>query len=67
MESGLNLMKEQHIQLSINGNQVQKGSLKEMSWSADELISKLADWAPIREGDILFTGTPSGVGPLNTC
>ena len=53
-------------ELSINGNQVQKGSLKEMSWSADELISKLADWAPIREGDILFTGTPSGVGPLNT-
>ena len=51
--------------LSINGDQIQKGSLNEMSWSAQELISKLADWAPIREGDILFTGTPSGVGPLN--
>ena len=52
-------------ELSINGDQVQKGSLNEMSWSAEELISKLADWAPIHEGDILFTGTPSGVGPLN--
>ena len=29
------------------------------------LIAKLANWAPIREGDILFTGTPSGVGPLS--
>jgi len=52
-------------QLEINGNQVQSGSLEEMSWTASELISKLADWAPISEGDILFTGTPSGVGPLN--
>ena len=52
-------------QLEINGNQVQTGSLDEMSWSASELISKLADWAPIVNGDILFTGTPSGVGPLN--
>ena len=51
--------------LEINGNTVQIGSLAEMSWSVDELISKLADWAPIRSGDILFTGTPSGVGPLN--
>ncbi|MGB1827848.1 MAG: fumarylacetoacetate hydrolase family protein [Candidatus Poseidoniaceae archaeon] len=52
-------------QLGINGDLVQIGSLKEMSWSAFELISKLADWAPISRGDILFTGTPSGVGPLN--
>ena len=51
--------------LEINENQVQTGSLEEMSWNVSELISKLADWAPIGRGDILFTGTPSGVGPLN--
>jgi fumarylpyruvate hydrolase len=51
--------------LQINGMRVQSGSLVEMSWSAEELISKLADWAPIGKGDVLFTGTPSGVGPLN--
>jgi len=50
--------------LKINGVVVQEGSLKEMSWSAEELISKLANWAPIGPGDLLFTGTPSGVGPL---
>ncbi len=51
--------------LQVNGMRVQSGFLIEMSWSAEELISKLADWAPICNGDVLFTGTPSGVGPLN--
>ena len=50
--------------LIINGNMVQRGSINEMSWNPGELIEKLANWAPIRAGDILFTGTPSGVGPL---
>ena len=50
--------------LQINGKEVQRGSLNEMSWNCEELISKLAQWAPIRPGDVLFTGTPSGVGPL---
>ena len=50
--------------LEINGNEVQRGSLAEMSWTPNQLIAKLANWATICEGDILFTGTPSGVGPL---
>jgi len=50
--------------LSINQKEVQKGSLVEMSWTPEELIDKLSSWAPIRQGDILFTGTPAGVGPL---
>ena len=50
--------------LEINGEEIQRGSLKEMSWTPDELIGKLATWAPIRKGDLLFTGTPAGVGPL---
>mgnify|MGYP001174664880 CR=1 FL=1 len=54
-----------NFQLQVNGKNVQTGFLEKMSWSVDELISKLADWAPIGRGDILFTGTPSGVGPLN--
>lgn len=51
-------------ELHINNKPVQSGSLDEMSWSVDDLLSKLADWAEIIEGDVLFTGTPSGVGPL---
>jgi len=50
--------------LIINGKMVQRGSINEMSWNPSELIEKLANWAPIKAGDILFTGTPSGVGPL---
>jgi 2-keto-4-pentenoate hydratase/2-oxohepta-3-ene-1,7-dioic acid hydratase in catechol pathway len=50
--------------LSINQEEVQRGSLSEMSWTPGELIDKLASWAPITAGDILFTGTPAGVGPL---
>ena len=51
--------------LTVNGDVKQKGSLAELSWSAEELIAKLATWANLQPGDILFTGTPSGVGPLN--
>jgi 2-keto-4-pentenoate hydratase/2-oxohepta-3-ene-1,7-dioic acid hydratase in catechol pathway len=50
--------------LSINGNEIQTGSLTQMSWTPKELIDKLSSWAPIKEGDVLFTGTPAGVGPL---
>ena len=50
--------------LKINDKEVQRGSLAEMSWTPGELIDKLSVWAPIKEGDVLFTGTPAGVGPL---
>ena len=50
--------------LAINQKEVQRGSLSEMSWTPGELIDKLSSWAPIKAGDILFTGTPAGVGPL---
>ena len=50
--------------LSINGDEIQRGSLMQMSWTPRELIDKLSSWAPIKEGDVLFTGTPAGVGPL---
>ena len=56
---------EAEYSLEVNGNEVQRGSLALMSWTPQQLIAKLANWAPIREGDILFTGTPSGVGPLS--
>ena len=56
---------EAEYSLEVNGNEVQRGSLAMMSWTPQQLIAKLANWAPIREGDILFTGTPSGVGPLS--
>ena len=35
-----------------------------MSWPPAELLKDLARWFPLCDGDILFTGTPEGVGPV---
>jgi 2-keto-4-pentenoate hydratase/2-oxohepta-3-ene-1,7-dioic acid hydratase in catechol pathway len=36
-----------------------------MIWKVDELISYLSKFITLKAGDIIFTGTPSGVGKLN--
>lgn len=46
----------------INGEQVQKGRTSEMIWSIPELIATLSSICPLSPGDVVFTGTPSGVG-----
>ena len=53
------------IDLTVNENLVQKGTTDMMTWSPTELVEMLSSWAPVVPGDILFTGTPSGVGQLN--
>lgn len=47
---------------AINGEQVQKGRTREMVFSVPALISKLSHKLPLLPGDLLFTGTPAGVG-----
>jgi 2,4-didehydro-3-deoxy-L-rhamnonate hydrolase len=47
---------------SINGEQVQKGRTSEMVFSVPELISRLSAVTPLLPGDVIFTGTPAGVG-----
>lgn len=56
---------EAEYDLMINGELKQKTALKQMTWSIEQLLDKLSEWAPLQVGDILFTGTPAGVGPLN--
>jgi 2,4-didehydro-3-deoxy-L-rhamnonate hydrolase len=46
----------------INGEQVQKGRTSAMVWSLPDLISVLSGVCPLRPGDVIFTGTPAGVG-----
>ncbi|WP_345412265.1 fumarylacetoacetate hydrolase family protein [Pseudonocardia xishanensis] len=46
----------------INGEQVQKGRTSAMVWSLPELVSVLSAICPLRPGDVIFTGTPAGVG-----
>ena len=52
--------------LSINGMLKQRGSVANMIFKFDKLIQYLNDRFPIAPGDAIFTGTPSGVGPLKS-
>jgi len=50
--------------LKINGSIHQKGNINQMIFSISEQISFLSGMLPLLEGDLIFTGTPSGVGPI---
>lgn len=53
-----------HFHLDINGKTVQEGCSSDMLYSVDELIAYISRWFTLKTGDILFTGTPVGVGPV---
>ena len=51
--------------LDINGDTVQKGHTSDMIFSVDEIIAYISRYFTVKIGDILFTGTPVGVGRVN--
>ncbi len=53
-----------HFHLDINGKTVQRGFTFDMIFNFDELISYVSRFITFRTGDIIFTGTPAGVGPV---
>ena len=53
------------FQLTINNNVVQDGNTKNMLWKIDELIAHVSQFFTLKKGDIIFTGTPAGVGKVN--
>jgi fumarylpyruvate hydrolase len=52
------------IWLAVNGEVRQDGNLDEMIWRVPEAIAELSTLFALRPGDLIFTGTPAGVGPL---
>ena len=52
------------ITLSVDGAVRQSGDLSEMIWSVAEQIAYLSNYFELAPGDLIFTGTPSGVGPV---
>ncbi|MEM9650102.1 MAG: fumarylacetoacetate hydrolase family protein, partial [Bacteroidota bacterium] len=48
-----------------NGENVQNGNTSLMLWKVDELIAYVSTYFMLKKGDILFTGTPSGVGKVS--
>lgn len=56
----------QNINFSLikNGENVQNGNTQDMLWCIDELIAYVSQFLTLKKGDVLFTGTPAGVGAV---
>lgn len=52
------------IALSVNGAARQTGDLAELIWSCGEVIAELSRLFRLEPGDLIYTGTPAGVGPV---
>ncbi len=52
------------IWLKVNGTVKQKGDLSEMIWNVPETIAYLSGLVTLRPGDLIYSGTPAGVGPI---
>jgi len=52
------------IRLDVNSESRQRGDISDMTWSVAEIIAELSRYFELKAGDLIFTGTPSGVGRL---
>jgi fumarylpyruvate hydrolase len=52
------------IWLTVNGQTRQDGDLAAMSWKVADIIANLSTLVRLEAGDLIYTGTPAGVGPL---
>lgn len=60
----LEKFQQAQISLLVNGEKRQQGSLSDLIWSVPEIISRLSEFFELKAGDIIFTGTPEGVGAV---
>ncbi|VTU40987.1 Fumarylpyruvate hydrolase [Variovorax sp. PBS-H4] len=52
------------ITLEVNGETRQKSDIRNLTWSVNEVIANLSTLFALQPGDLIFTGTPEGVGPV---
>lgn len=57
-------MQRIHFHLDVNGKTVQEGCTSDMLYKVDEIIAYISQFYTLKTGDILYTGTPAGVGPV---
>lgn len=62
--SAVGHLEQGSIRLSVNGTVKQDADLKELIWAVPEIVSILSRTMEIKAGDLVYTGTPAGVGPL---
>jgi 2-keto-4-pentenoate hydratase/2-oxohepta-3-ene-1,7-dioic acid hydratase in catechol pathway len=53
------------FRLEKNNQVVQESTTAHMIWSVDALISHISEFFTLKIGDVIFTGTPAGVGPID--
>jgi fumarylpyruvate hydrolase len=54
----------QRIMLTVNGEQRQDAHLSDLVWSTVEIVAHLSRYYHLAPGDLIYTGTPAGVGPV---
>ena len=52
------------IELAVNGQTRQQGDLSDMIWSVPEVVANLSRYYHLQPGDLIYTGTPEGVGAV---
>jgi len=57
-------LQDLNFRLDINGETVQAGNSREMIYSVDRIIAFISRFFTLKIGDLIFTGTPAGVGPV---
>jgi len=62
--SSISNMNALDFSLDINGRTVQKGNTSDMIFGFDRIVSYVSQFFTLKTGDLIFTGTPPGVGPL---
>jgi fumarylpyruvate hydrolase len=58
------LIESGEIWLKVNGKDRQRANIAEMTWKVPEIVAELSTLFELAPGDLIFTGTPAGVGPL---
>lgn len=53
---------EKEFYLNINGNEVQRGNSRDMIFSIDDIVAYVSKFYTLKKGDLIYTGTPAGVG-----
>lgn len=54
-----------NFSLKLNGQIVQEGNTSQMIFSIEEIVSYLSNYFTLKKGDVIFTGTPKGVGKVS--
>lgn len=57
-------LKNLNFHLEINGETRQTGNTSMMLWNFDEIIAEISKYFTLKTGDLIFTGTPAGVGKV---